>query len=69
MISQKEMLDIICTEAIEGPEGIRGTNRQGYLPPSRGEIPENPNRKDTSKSFYYDLRLVRYYDGRLEWVD
>ena len=69
MISQKEMLDIIRTEAIEGPEGIRGTNRQGYIPPSRGEIPENSSRKDMSEPFYCDLRLVRYEDGRLEWKD
>lgn len=71
MISQKEMLDIIRTEAIEGQERIRGTNRQGYLPPSRGEIPENPLRGDTSPkvSVGYDLRLVRYEDGSLRWED
>ena len=55
MISQREMLDIIRTEAIEGPE-------QGPPPERREPDPDEP-------SFVYDLRLVKKADGTLEWRD
>ncbi len=50
------MLDIIATEAIEGPN-------------VRPEADLKPVQADSAPSVQYDLRLVKHPDGRLEWRD
>ena len=63
MISQRVMLDIIATEAIEGvaesrlEEGI--THRYEHHQRVNDESPTMP----------YDLQLVKHPDGRYEWID
>ena len=64
MLSQDELLGIIATEALEGP-----ASREKYIPhhpiKTRSLNDSSPN----PLSFEYNLRLVRYDDGRLEWEE
>jgi len=53
MISQREMLDIIRTEALEPPEPGPLQHRE----------------KESEPEVQYDLRLVRRADGSLAWED
>ncbi len=78
MISQKEMLDIICTEAIEhgGVQEIPGQQHGGrtsFHDPKRGGRSTGENNTGRSggdtPSVPYDLRLVREADGALTWED
>ena len=78
MISHQEMLDIVCTEAIEygGLQEIPGQQHGGrtsFHAAKRGaRSPEENNigRAATgSPSVEYDLRLVREADGSLTWED
>ena len=78
MISQKEMLDIICTEAIEhgGLQEIPGQQHGGrtsFHEAKRGArtTEENNIVNPTSEcpAVQYDLRLVREPDGTLTWED
>jgi hypothetical protein len=57
MISRKELIDMIASEAVEefgvGQETIkRNDSYNSQLPPIN-----------------YDLRLVKYSDGRMEWKE
>ena len=78
MISQKEMLDIICTEAIEhgGLQEIPGQQHGGrasFHEAKRGARATEENNIGhpalDSPSLAYDLRLVREADGKLNWED
>lgn len=57
MISQREMLDIIATEAVEGPDW-----KHPVLPERREPDPDAP-------TVEYPLRLVRLKDGSYRWED
>lgn len=67
MIGQKEMLDIIATEAVEGSSsdetGCRGINYEGI------NRRQGTNDGRDVLSCGYDLRLVIHPDGRYEWID
>ena len=74
MISRKEMLDIIATEAIEG--GDFGGCSDHRVVVDRPSIPEeisrsNPHPPQSSQTVAVndDVWLVRMSDGRLEWRD
>jgi|HubBroStandDraft_1064217.scaffolds.fasta_scaffold228410_2 hypothetical protein len=78
MISQKEMLDIICTEAIEygGLQEIPGQQHGGrtsFHEAKRGARTTEENNighsASESPAVSYDLRLVREADGTLTWED
>jgi len=78
MISQKEMLNIICTEAIEfgGLQEMPGQQHGGRTMSHAAKragrrTQENsiaPSRSDLP-SVEYDLRLIRKTDGTLQWND
>lgn len=61
MISRKELLDMIATEAIEefgvGQEVGKGDDCYNSQFQNLSQSP----------SMQYDLRLVKYDDGRMEW--
>lgn len=57
MISQQDMLNIIRTEAIEGPDW-----KHPLLPERREPDPNEPTME-------YPLRLVRDKDGQYHWED
>lgn len=63
MISQKEMLGIIRTEAIEG--GPTDHHFGQLCSPE----PERRTSKSEGPTVNYDLRLVRDKDGTLHWED
>ncbi len=57
MISQKDMLNIIATEAIEGPDWKHPVTPERNLDDSH------------EPKFKYGLRLVRCKDGTYRWED
>jgi hypothetical protein len=76
MISQKEMLDIICTEAIEYgglqevPAQQHGGSTSFFSPKRAARAPEESNLSHPtsgSPTVVYDLRLIREKDGTLRW--
>jgi hypothetical protein len=77
MISQQEILSIICTEAIEygGLQEVPGHKhgaRHSYHSAKRGarDRDENGSRPNgESTGFFYPLRLIREGDGTLVWED
>ena len=78
MISQKEMLNIICTEAIEygGVQEIPGQQHGGktsFHAAKRGARTTDENNigrtASDSPAVSYDLRLVREADGTLIWEE
>ena len=78
MISQKEMLGIIRTEAVEhgGLQEIPGRQHGGKASFHSAKRTARKYRrngvsqpKPGSPSVEYDLRLVRKSDGTLEWRD
>jgi hypothetical protein len=78
MISHQEMLEIVCTEAIEygGLQEVPGQKhgaRQSFHSAKRGARgPDifNRDRPDASaQTVEYDLRLIESPDGTLEWDD
>jgi len=78
MISQKEMLNIICTEAIEygGLQEVPGQQHGGKTSfhsakrGARGPDEKNGGRPDPDlPAVNYDLRLIRETDGALRWKD
>ena len=78
MISHKEMLEIVCTEAIEygGLQEIPGHKhgaRQSFHSRKRGsrgpEICNGDRSKANAETVQYDLRLLVAPDGSLEWKD
>jgi hypothetical protein len=78
MISQKDMLNIICTEAIEhgGVPEISGLQQGGRVAfhapkrPSRGS-PQNCGSAPESEShkLNYTIRVVKKVDGTFKWED
>jgi hypothetical protein len=78
MISQTEMLDIICTEAIEYdglqevPAQQHGGSTSFFSPKRAARAPEESNLShptSDSPTVVYDLRLTRERDGTLLWED
>jgi len=78
MISQKEMLGIICTEAVEfgGLQEIPGQQYGGktsFHSAKRTARYNHDSRlkrvKVDSNSVEYGLRLIRSNNGKLEWKD
>jgi hypothetical protein len=78
MISQKELLNIVCTEAIEhgGLQEVPGQQHGGNTAffaakrPSRGGSEKHGTAAiSKSPSIKYGLRLVKKADGTLEWKD
>jgi len=78
MISQKEMLNIICTEAIEygGLQELPGQQHGGKTSfhsakrESRGPEEINGSRPESdSSTVQYDIRLIRKTNGILQWKD
>jgi hypothetical protein len=78
MISQKEMLEIICTEAIEYaglqevPAQQHGGSTSFFSPKRAARAPEETNLghpTSDSSTVVYDLRLTREKDGTLHWED
>ncbi len=76
MISQKELLDIVCTEAIEhgGLQEVPGQQHGGntaFFAAKRISRGGSERRGTTgipkSTSIKYALRLVKKVDGTLEW--
>jgi hypothetical protein len=78
MISQKEMLDIICTEAIEfgGLQEVPPQQHGGktsFHAPKRQAHGSGENNGGhahyASPTVPYELRLVKKTDGTLQWKD
>jgi hypothetical protein len=78
MISQKEMLNIICTEAIEygGLQEVPSQHHGGknkFFSAKRAARggQEDPGSLSSSGSptVQYDLRLIKKDDGTFEWKD
>jgi hypothetical protein len=78
MISRKEMLNIVRTEAIEhgGLQEVPGQQRGGKTSfhsakrPSRGLEEHREGQQDTgSAEMECDLRLIKKPDGTFEWND
>jgi hypothetical protein len=78
MISHQEMLEIVCTEAIEygGLQEVpwqKHGAKQSFHSAKRGARSSdvrNGDRSDTNaQAVEYDLRLVIRSDGTLEWKD
>ena len=78
MISQKEMLNIICTEAVEygGLQEIPGQQHGGRTafhsakrPSRKIEEGAGTQRQSDSRKMKYRLRLVKKANGTVEWVD
>ena len=62
MISMKVLLDIVCTEAIEGTLG------EGDITP--GPIYEMLGKpKSNLPPIKYSLKLMQSPDGKLDWVE
>lgn len=78
MISQQELLDIICTEAIEYgglqevPGHKHGSKQSFHSPKRESRGPKEPNGDNGNTvelSVNYNLRLVQEIDGSLDWKD
>jgi hypothetical protein len=78
MISHKEILDIVCTEAIEygGLQEIPGHKdgaKLSFHSPKRGargpETNDGGRPESQPLAIQYDLRLVQEEDGKLTWKD
>lgn len=78
MISQKEMLNIVCTEAVEygGLQEIPGQQHGGRAAfhsakrqSRRTEEAAGIRRKSKSRRMTYQLRLVKKANGKVEWED
>jgi hypothetical protein len=78
MLSEEEILDVVCTEAIEygGLQEVPGQKhgaRQSYHSPKRGARGSEQNRSGRPESDLapakYPLRLVRKVGGDLDWED
>lgn len=77
MMTQKEMLEIICSEAVEygGLQEVPGQKhgaRHSYFAAKRGArtAAQETTRATTEPiTVPYDLRLVREGDGKLRWED
>jgi hypothetical protein len=68
MIRHKEMLDIIATESVTGPEPLRDDSlplRWAPLDFAVRPVPQDYTRAECD----YDLRLVLEPDGGLHWED
>ena len=57
MISQKQLLDMIATDAIE----VWGADKKSSKTDS--------NHSEELPPINYNLRLIRYEGGRMEWKD
>ena len=78
MLTEEEILKVICTEAIEygGVQEVPGQKhgaRHSYHSPKREARGPEQNRSGRSEPdlppAQYPLRLVRLADGQLEWQD
>jgi len=60
MLTLDTLLDIICTEAIEGdPEDVGRTSYEDSRKSSENDLP----------SFQYNLELIKTPEGRCYWAD
>jgi hypothetical protein len=66
MIGRKSLLDMICTEAFEGPDaGCVDYDRR----PSQPKTAYGAAQKPDLPTCRYTLELIRNPDGTLEWKE
>lgn len=66
MISHRDMLNIIATEALEGGDPRHYADERNYRQETRRI---SPTRESNDFSVHYGLRVVREKDGSLKWED